>query len=258
RIAAKQSDIYAVRIAAGEADLLLGCDLIVAAGDESLTRLNERTSNAVVNSHESATAEFTRNPDAQVPGAAMRKAISDAVGAEKTHFVDATRLATRLMGDSIATNLFLLGFAYQQGLVPVSAEAIEKAIELNDMATELNRQAFRWGRRAVLEPESVERLARPQETEEPICRSLEEIVDWRVDFLTQYQGKALARRYRRLVERVREADTADDLALSKAAARYYFKLLAYKDEYEVARLYSEPEFRQQLEAQFEGDYRLQF
>src|SRR5690606_29885775 len=171
---------------------------------------------------------------------------------------DATRLATQLMGDSIATNLFLLGFAYQQGLVPVSAEAIEKAIELNDMATELNRQAFRWGRRAVLEPESVERLARPQETEEPICRSLEEIVDWRVDFLTQYQGKALARRYRRLVERVREADTADDLALSKAAARYYFKLLAYKDEYEVARFYSEAEFCRQLDAQFKGDYRLQF
>ncbi|WP_312929917.1 indolepyruvate ferredoxin oxidoreductase family protein [Stutzerimonas nitrititolerans] len=263
RIAARQSDIYAVRIAAGEADLLLGCDLIVAAGDEALTRLNDRISNAVVNSFEGATAEFTRNPDAQVPGAAMRQAIADAVGAEKTHFVDATRLATRLMGDSIATNLFLLGFAYQQGLLPVSAEAIEKAIGLNDVSTELNRQAFRWGRRAVLERDAVERLARPVETAEPslagpICKTLEEIVDWRVDFLTQYQNADLARRYRYLVERVREADTADDLALSKAVAHYYFKLLAYKDEYEVARLYSEPEFRQQLEAQFEGDYRLQF
>ncbi len=258
RIAAKQSDIYAVRIAAGEADLLLGCDLIVAAGDESLTRLNEQISNAVVNSHESATAEFTRNPDAQVPGAAMRQAISDAVGAEKTHFVDATRLATRLLGDSIATNLFLLGFAYQQGLLPISAEAIEKAIELNGVAAKLNLQAFRWGRRAVLEREAVEGLARPVEVAEPLCKTLEEIVEWRVDFLTRYQNAALARRYRQLVERVRDADTADDLALSKAVARYYFKLLAYKDEYEVARLYSEPEFRQQLEAQFEGDYKLQF
>uniref|UniRef100_UPI0028A59ABD DUF6537 domain-containing protein n=1 Tax=Stutzerimonas balearica TaxID=74829 RepID=UPI0028A59ABD len=258
RIAAKQSDIYAVRIAAGEADLLLGCDLVVAAGDESLTRLNEQISNAVVNSHESATAEFTRNPDAQVPGAAMRQAISDAVGAEKTHFVDATRLATRLLGDSIATNLFLLGFAYQQGLLPISAEAIEKAIELNGVAAKLNQQAFRWGRRAVLEREAVEQLARPAEMAEPVCKTLEEIVDWRVDFLTRYQSAGLARRYRQLVERVREADTADDLALSKAVARYYFKLLAYKDEYEVARLYSEPEFRRQLEAQFEGDYKLQF
>ncbi len=258
RIAAKQDDIYAVRIAAGETDLLLGCDLVVAAGDDSLTRLNDQISHAVINSHESATAEFTRNPDAQVPGKAMREALMDAVGAEKTHFIDATRLATRLMGDSIATNLFLLGFAYQQGLLPLSAEAIEKAISINGVSTELNLQAFRWGRRAVLEREAVEKLARPVEQAGPICQTLEEIVDWRVDFLTKYQSAAYAKRYRAMVERVREVDTADDLALSKAVARYYFKLLAYKDEYEVARLYSEPEFREQLEAQFEGDYKLQF
>ncbi|HCJ29336.1 MAG TPA: indolepyruvate ferredoxin oxidoreductase family protein [Pseudomonas sp.] len=258
RIAAKQDDIYAVRIAAGETDLLLGCDLVVAAGDDSLTRLNDQISHAVINSHESATAEFTRNPDAQVPGKAMREALMDAVGADKTHFIDATRLATRLMGDSIATNLFLLGFAYQQGLLPLSAEAIEKAITLNGVSTELNLQAFRWGRRAVLEREAVEKLARPAELAEPIGQTLEEIVDWRVDFLTQYQNSAYAKRYRDKVEQVRALDTADDLALSKAVARYYFKLLAYKDEYEVARLYSEPEFRQQLEAQFEGDYKLQF
>ncbi len=258
RIAAKQDDIYAVRIAAGETDLLLGCDLVVAAGDDSLTRLNDQISHAVINSHESATAEFTRNPDAQVPGKAMREALVDAVGAEKTHFIDATYLATRLLGDSIATNLFLLGFAYQQGLLPLSAEAIEKAISINGVAAELNQQAFRWGRRASLEREAVEKLARPAETAEPICQTLEEIVDWRVDFLTRYQNAAYAKRYRDKVEQVRALDTADDLALSKAVARYYFKLLAYKDEYEVARLYSEPEFRQQLEAQFEGDYKLQF
>jgi indolepyruvate ferredoxin oxidoreductase len=258
RIAAKQDDIYAVRIAAGETDLLLGCDLIVAAGDDSLTRLNDQISHAVINSHESATAEFTRNPDAQVPGKAMREALVDAVGADKTHFIDATRLATRLMGDSIATNLFLLGFAYQQGLLPLSAEAIEKAISINGVSTELNLQAFRWGRRAVLERDAVERLARPAEQAEPLCQTLEEIVDWRVDFLTRYQNAAYAKRYRDKVEQVRALDAADDLALSKAVARYYFKLLAYKDEYEVARLYSEPEFREQLEAQFEGDYKLQF
>jgi len=258
RIAAKQDDIYAVRIAAGETDLLLGCDLVVAAGDDSLTRLNDQISHAVINSHESATAEFTRNPDAQVPGKAMREALVEAVGAEKTHFIDATYLATRLLGDSIATNLFLLGFAYQQGLLPLSAEAIEKAISINGVAAELNQQAFRWGRRASLEREAVEKLARPAETAEPICQTLEEMVDWRVDFLTSYQSAAYAKRYRDKVEQVRARDTADDLALSKAVARYYFKLLAYKDEYEVARLYSEPEFRQQLEAQFEGDYKLQF
>jgi indolepyruvate ferredoxin oxidoreductase len=127
RIAAKQDDIFAVRIAAGETDLLLGCDLVVAASEEALAKLNETIAHAVVNSHEAATAEFTRNPDAQVPGAAMREALIEAVGASKTHFIDATRLATRLLGDSIATNLFMLGYAYQKGLVPVSAEAIGRA-----------------------------------------------------------------------------------------------------------------------------------
>ncbi|WP_165679252.1 indolepyruvate ferredoxin oxidoreductase family protein, partial [Metapseudomonas otitidis] len=131
RIAARQDDIYAVRIAAGETDLLLGCDLVVAASEEALAKLNDRIATAVVNSHEAATAEFTRNPDAQVPGAAMRDALVEAVGEAKTHFVDATRLATRLLGDSIATNLFMLGYAYQKGLVPISAAAIDKAIELN-------------------------------------------------------------------------------------------------------------------------------
>ncbi|MNP28233.1 indolepyruvate ferredoxin oxidoreductase [compost metagenome] len=125
RIAARQDDIHAVRIAAGETDLLLGCDLVVAASEEALAKLNERIAHAVINSHEAATAEFTRNPDAQVPGQAMREALVEAVGGSKTHFVDATRLATRLLGDSIATNLFMLGYAYQKGLVPLSAEAMD-------------------------------------------------------------------------------------------------------------------------------------
>ncbi|WP_421683768.1 indolepyruvate ferredoxin oxidoreductase family protein [Stutzerimonas urumqiensis] len=258
RIAAKQDDIFAVRIAAGEADLILGCDLIVAAGDDALTRLNDKTSHAVINSHESATAEFTRNPDAQVPGEAMRQAIVDAVGADKTHFIDATRLATRLLGDSIATNLFLLGFAWQKGLVPLSVEAIEQAIELNGVGVALNREAFRWGRRAAHEREAVEALARPVEQAEPRCETLDEIIAWRVDFLTRYQSARYARRYQALIERVRQADREPDQALTEAVARYYFKLLAYKDEYEVARLYSEPAFRQRLASQFEGDYRLQF
>ena len=258
RIAAKQDDIFAVRIAAGEADLILGCDLIVAAGDDALTRLNDKTSHAVINSHESATAEFTRNPDAQVPGEAMRQAIFDAVGADKTHFIDATRLATRLLGDSIATNLFLLGFAWQKGLVPLSVAAIEQAIELNGVGVKLNREAFRWGRRAAHEREAVESLARPVEQAEPRCETVDEIIAWRVDFLTRYQSARYARRYQTLVERVRQADREPDQALTEAVARYYFKLLAYKDEYEVARLYSEPAFRQRLASQFEGDYRLQF
>ena len=258
RIAARQSDIYAVRIAAGETDLLLGCDLVVSSSEEALAKLNDKIAHAVINSHEAATAEFTRNPDAQVPGAAMREAISEAVGEGKTRFVDATRLATRLLGDSIATNLFMLGYAYQKGLVPVSAEAINKAIELNGVSIELNQQAFLWGRRAAHDLAAVEKVAAPKVVEAPHCSTLEEIVADRMQRLTAYQNAAYAERYRQLVERVRKVDTDAEQRLSKAVARYYFKLLAYKDEYEVARLYSDETFRKQLEAQFEGDYRLQF
>ncbi|MFG0381672.1 indolepyruvate ferredoxin oxidoreductase family protein [Pseudomonas sp. zbq_18] len=258
RIAAKQDDIYAVRIAAGETDLLLACDLVVAAGEEPLAKLNDKIAHAVVNSHEAATAEFTRNPDAQVPGAAMREALVEAVGEGKTHFVDATRLATALLGDTIASNLFMLGYAYQKGLVPVSAEAIDKAIELNGVSIQLNQQAFLWGRRAAHDLVAVEQLAKPKTPDAPRCETFDEIVADRMARLTAYQDAAYAQRYLELVTRVRQADNGADQALSRAVARYYFKLLAYKDEYEVARLYSEPSFRQQLEAQFEGDYRLHF
>ncbi|MHA6494594.1 indolepyruvate ferredoxin oxidoreductase family protein [Pseudomonas borbori] len=258
RVAAKQDDIFAVRIAAGETDLLLGCDLVVSASEEALAKLNDTIAHAVINSHEAATAEFTRNPDAEVPGAAMREALIEAVGADKTHFVDATRLATRVLGDSIATNLFMLGFAYQKGLVPVSAEAIDKAIALNGVAVQLNQQAFLWGRRAAHDLAAVEKLAKPAIAEAPRSATLDELISDRVARLTAYQNAAYAQRYLELVQRVRAADRQPDQALSQAVARYYFKLLAYKDEYEVARLYSDGTFIKQLEAQFQGDYRLEF
>jgi len=256
RIAARQEEIFAVRIAAGETDLLLGCDLVVAASEEALAKLNEQIAHGVINSHQAATAEFTRNPDAQIPAQAMHQALSEAVGADKTHFIDATHLATRLLGDSIASNLFMLGYAYQRGLVPLSAEAIEKAVELNGVARVLNQQAFRWGRRAAHDLAAVEQLAKPVEALAPTCKTLDEIIQWRVAELTAYQNGAYAQRYLALVNRVRQADAGE--ALTEAVARYYFKLLAYKDEYEVARLYSDGSFIQQLQAQFEGDYQLQF
>ncbi|MBV7564491.1 indolepyruvate ferredoxin oxidoreductase family protein [Pseudomonas sp. sia0905] len=258
RIAARQDDIYAVRIAAGEADLLIGCDLVVAAGEDALAKLNEKVSHAVINDHEAATAEFTRNPDAQVPGAAMRQALIDAVGAEKTWFVDAAQLATRLLGDSIATNLFMLGYAYQKGLVPISAQAIDKAIELNNVAVEFNQQAFLWGRRAAYDAAAIERLVRPQGTESKRCETLDEVIEDRVARLTAYQNARYADRYRQLVGRVRARDNDSQQRLTEAVARYYFKLLAYKDEYEVARLYSDAAFSEALHGQFQGDFRLQF
>ena len=264
RIAARQQDLFAVRIAAGEAHLLLGCDLLVSSGPDAIAKLNSAKSHAVVNSQQTPTAEFTRNPDADFPADAMMQTIVEAVGEGKTHFVQATDLATKLMGDSIASNLFMLGYAFQLGLIPLTSAAIEKAIELNGVAVNLNQQAFLWGRRAAFDLPGVQAAANPQTmpVQDPEALSLEQRLSDNVKALTQYQNLAYAERYLALVYKVRDAEAqlfpGEQPALTEAVAFNYFKLLAYKDEYEVARLYSNGEFTRQLEAQFEGDYRLEF
>ncbi len=262
RIAKRPEDIHAVRIAAGGAKLLLGCDLVVAAGYEALSKVDEGGTTAVINSHEIVTGDFTRNPDLAFPGSGMQKQISDAVGPGRASFIDATDLATSLMGDSIATNLFMLGLAYQKGAVPVSADAIEKAIELNGVSVEKNRQAFTWGRRAAVDPDAVKRAAHRREAPvmHRLSTSLDEMIDRRVEQLTAYQDRAYAERYSALVATVRAAEEKafGGTALTEAVARNYFKLLAYKDEYEVARLYTDPVFMDAVREQFDGDYKLKF
>jgi indolepyruvate ferredoxin oxidoreductase len=193
----------------------------------------------------------------------MHDLIREAVGDERVEYLDATRLATALLGNSIATNLFMVGYAWQRGLIPLSLDAIEGAIELNGIAVEANKEALVWGRRAAHDLAAVEALARPRE-EPPslhLSADLDEVVARRVDFLTDYQNAAYAARYRALVDRARAAEAARApgmTGLAEAVARYYFKLLAYKDEYEVARLFAAPEFAAKLRAQFEGDYKLRF
>ena len=261
RISDRPEDIHAVRIAAGEANLLLGCDLVVAAGAEALGKVDSALTSAVINCFAAMPAAFTRNPDLTFPATAMRRAIAEAAGADKTHFIDATRLATALMGDAIASNLLMLGYAFQQGLLPVSQDAIERAIEINGVAVAFNKQAFLWGRRAAHDLAMVERLGLPVSEPRPIATNLDALMARRVEFLTGYQSARYARRYETLVNRVRQVEAArapDCQGLAEAVARYYFKLLAYKDEYEVARLYSDGEFLRTLDEQFEGDYRLEF
>jgi len=260
RIAEQPEDIHAVRIAAGGARLLLGCDLVVSAGFEALSKVDAESSHAVVNSHESVTSDFVSNPDMAFPADAMRAAIAEAAGEPRTHFVDATRIATALTGDAIATNLFMLGFAYQKGLIPVSEEAIERAVELNGVAVELNKAAFAWGRRTAHDPKAVEARLAPAVPGPAPPRSLDERVAHRVDFLTAYQDAAYGARYRRLVERAQSAEAARTpgrRGLAEAVAGGYFKLLAYKDEYEVARLHAHSGFRERLAEEFEGDYRVE-
>ena len=258
RIAQSPAAIQTVRIAPGGARLLLGCDLVVAGGKEALAALAPERGHAVVNTHEMMTGDFTRNADFSLPAAALRQAIEQAAG-ERARFVPATRLASALLGDAIATNLFMVGFAYQQGLLPVSAAAIERAIEINRVAVAMNRSAFRWGRRAALDLAAVEAAVAPATASDArLSQTLDELIERREAHLAAYQDAAYAARYRRLVERVRRADAAlGRSALSEAVARYYAKLLAYKDEYEVARLHTDGAFMAEIGRRFEGRPKLE-
>ena len=262
RIANRPEEIHAVRVAAGNADLLLGCDVVVAATFDALAKGRVGHSRAIVNSHETITADFTQNPDYQFPGHTLQAAIEAAIGPGAAEFVDATGMANALIGDSIATNLFMLGYAYQRGLVPVSSEAILRAIELNRTAATQNQLAFTWGRRAAHDLAAVTRAAEETTpTARRIPQSLDEIVTHREAHLTRYRNAAYAARYRKLVDRVITAERAvmpNLSALSMAVATYYAKLLAYKDEYEVARLHADPIFQERIAAQFEGDYKIHF
>jgi len=263
QISARPEDIRTVRLGSGGARLVLGCDFVVSASQKTMDTTREGT-RMVVNTHQQMTGEFTRNANIQFPAQSLRRTITNGVGDSNAEFVDATRIATALMGDSIATNLFMLGFAFQRGLVPVSSEAINKAIELNGAAVKMNQAAFLWGRRAAVDPAAIERLIAPKAEVAPamkISLTLEEIVARRVEFLTGYQNAAYADKYRTLVDRVKQAESSRAKGLgglSEAVARYFFKLLAYKDEYEVARLYADPAFMQKIRSQFEGDYKLHF
>jgi indolepyruvate ferredoxin oxidoreductase len=262
QIAGRPDDIKTVRLGSGGARVVLGCDLVVSASQKTMDTTRPGT-RMVVNTHEQMTGEFTRNADFRFPGASLRDTIGRGVGPECAEFVSASRVATALMGDSIATNMFMLGYAFQRGLIPVSSAAIEKAIELNGAAVKMNQAAFLWGRRTAHDAGAVERLLAPREEarrEEPV-QSLDELIGRRERFLTDYQNAAWAGRYRRLVDEVRKVEAEKvrgQTGLTEAVARYFSKLMAYKDEYEVARLHSDPAFRQKLEAQFEGPFKLRF
>jgi len=266
RIGASPEALHAVRLAAGGANVLLGCDLVVSASPNALAALEPGVSRAVVNTHETITGEFTRHPDLAFPTNTLKLSVEAAAGADAVEFLDATGIATSLMGDSIATNMFVLGYAYQKGFIPLSHESIERAIELNGAAVPMNLAAFRWGRRAANDRAAVEKLVAPKATKANVVaftrsqpKTLDEIVASRTKHLTGYQNAALAQRYKALVDKVRAAEQKiGQTGLAEAVALYYAKLLAYKDEYEVARLYSEAAFQAGLNRQFEGDYKLKF
>ncbi|MFT7048117.1 MAG: indolepyruvate ferredoxin oxidoreductase [Halioglobus sp.] len=260
RVSESQEDILAVRISAGEADLLLGCDMVVTSTYDSLGKVAQGRTHTVVNEAEVPTSAFILDPDAKFPTKAMKEKIVAEVGEAGCHFINSTAIATRLLGDSIAGNLFLLGFAWQRGLVPVSSAALEKAIELNAVAVEFNKQAFLWGRRCADQPDKVMQLVDLKKEQPKSPQTLDELIADRMERLTAYQNGRYAKLYKKRVEKVRALDKrAQQMdSISVAMATSLYKLMAYKDEYEVGRLYSDGQFLKKLEAQFEGDYELRF
>ena len=277
RLARRVEDLHAPRIATGGAHAVLGCDLVVTAGSEALAKLGPR-SRAIVNVASTPTADFTRNTEWTFPLGAMESAIADRVGREQASFIDATRIATALLGDAIASNFFLLGFAWQSGAIPLGLAAIEAAIRLNDTAVEQNLRAFLWGRRAAVDRAAVLSFVdADQQAQSASPNSFAALLEHRRELLCAYQNQALATRWDAFVERTLRLerqlrslarlsaplpadapDSVDTLPLASAVARYFAKLLAYKDEYEVARLHHDPLFKEKLRANFEGDYKVHF
>jgi indolepyruvate ferredoxin oxidoreductase len=264
KIAATPQRLHAQRIATGEADLVLGCDMLTAGAADAVSKMRPGRTTVIVNLHEQPTGTFAQQADWQYPAGQVRALIEEAAGAAEHNsadFIDATKLATALMGDSIAANLFMMGYAWQKGRIPLSEAALLRAIELNGVAVAANKKSFLWGRRAAVDLKRVEKQAIPaQAVVVQMPQSLDTIIKKRVEFLTGYQDSAYAAVYEDLVDRVRDAESAKGLGnkLSVAVAKSYAKLMAYKDEYEVARLYTDGRFVEQLKSQFEGDFTLKF
>ena len=260
RIAARPEDIHAIRIAAGGADLVLGGDMVVAGNKKVLAAVKHGTTAMVINLAEFLPGDFTRNADFSLPTERLKRAIIADAGREKTHFVDATRAANALFGNSVGANIFLVGYAYQLGAIPLAAASIEQAIELNGEAVAMNKAAFHWGRRAAIDPAALEALIEPapEATSDArrLSQSLDETAARRFAFLTLYQDAAYAARYQRWVERTKAAEATrapGKCGLAEAVARYLFKLMAYKDEYEVARLYADDAFVKQVHNEVGGE-----
>jgi indolepyruvate ferredoxin oxidoreductase len=262
KIAETPERLRAQRIATGEADLVLGCDMLTAGAADAISKMRPGRTTVVVNLHEQPTGTFAQQRDWEFPTEQVRSLIAEAVGGEAgVDFIDATKLATALMGDSIAANLFMLGYAWQKGLIPLSEASLLRAIELNGVAVASNKRSFLWGRRAAVDLKRVESTATPtQAIVMQMPQSLDSVIKKRVEFLTGYQNAAYAAQYAELVDKVRAAEAAHKLGnkLSMAVAKSLFKLMAYKDEYEVARLYTDGRFLEQVKSQFEGDVKLKF
>ncbi|MGL5362100.1 MAG: indolepyruvate ferredoxin oxidoreductase family protein [Bosea sp. (in: a-proteobacteria)] len=257
RLAPRPEDIHAIRVSGGQASLVLGCDLTVTGAKKVLTAVSKGNTAIVVNTAESLPGDFTRDADFSLPIERLKRSIATAAGRDNTWMLDASAAAMAFLGNAIAGNMLMLGYAWQLGRVPLSRASLRRAIELNGEAVPMNLEAFELGRRAAHDPDALAKVL--AQTKAPteirnLSQSLDEMVTRRVRHLTEYQNAAYGQRYLDQVNAVRAAETRikpGQAALAETVARYLFKLMAYKDEYEVARLYTDGSFAKQLASTFE-------
>jgi indolepyruvate ferredoxin oxidoreductase len=259
RVARSSDDIHAIRAGVASADLIIGCDLVVTASNKVLETIRPDHTAVVYSTHETPVADFARRPDLRLPGSDLRRAIEERVRKGPLHSLDAHDYAVKLFGDSIASNMFLLGYAYQLGCIPVSSGSIEQAIDLNGAAIDMNTDAFRFGRLAAHDRSALERVVKPRQMTS--ANTLADMVAFRAAQLTDYQDAALAQKFADMVARfetLERTKTPGRKGLAEAVVRGYFKLLSYKDEYEVARLYTDGRFEKAIGENFDGNLRLEF
>jgi len=258
QIANRPEAIFTTKVDTAKADLVIACDSIVAATKSTLAVMQQGRTYVALNTHGTPTAAFVKNPDWQFPGGHCEAAVRHSVGDALVGAFDAEQVAVQLVGDSIYTNPLMLGYAWQQGRVPLSHAALMRAIELNGVQVDNNKAAFEWGRHCAHDLASVQALFKAAQVIEFVRKpSLDEMIARRVDFLTGYQDAAYAAQYKAFVDKVRAAEAPlASTRLAEAVARYLFKLMAYKDEYEVARLHTDPAFTARIASMFEGDYKL--
>ena len=259
-IGTNQQDIRTTRVGMAAADLIIGCDPLVAAGKETMLRMREGRTHVALNTHSTPTAAFVRDGNWQNPAEACVAEIAQAVGVQGVGTFNADAAATKLMGDSIYTNPMMLGYAWQKGWIPLGRASLIRAIELNAVQIDNNKAAFEWGRRAAHDWAGVEKLLTPAQVLQFKKReTLDDIIARRVEFLTAYQNAAYASQYQTYVHKVRDAESVlGKTLLAESVARYLFKLMAYKDEYEVARLHTDTAFLDKVNAMFEGDFTLNY
>jgi indolepyruvate ferredoxin oxidoreductase len=253
RLASSPEALHQVRIDQGAADALIGCDLVVSSSPKA-SGTYRRGTRAAINTAEMPTGDVVRFRDADLASATRLRAIRQVIGNDNLDSINANALAERLLGDAVYANIIMLGFAWQRGLVPVSLSALLRAIELNGVAVERNNQAFAWGRIAAADPDFL-----PKANETPKAETLDQLIARRADFLTAYQDGAYAARYRSVIERIRSAEAPlGSEALTEAVARALFKLMAYKDEFEVARLHMQSGFLDELKREFEDGFSVKY